>query len=199
MIGKSKLAVPTLATQREGFTWRCDTTLEKYHARSRDVLEGLVDPYKRIEVPGNVLTYGGVDILWMGIKKLLSTNAGVTKNEYFDNTHAALLVGDTNTAALSSHQDLKASSGVTHRWVHAMDATFPTHTTGATLSTNAKILFKSTFTSSQANFAWQEWAVGNAISQAVAYPGRILNRKVASLGTKSTLGTWALTVALSIA
>jgi hypothetical protein len=46
---------------------------------------------------------------------------------------------------------------------------------------------------SDANFAWQEWAVFNASST-----GRMLNRKVESLGTKTSSAAWTLTVTITL-
>ncbi len=68
-----------------------------------------------------------------------------------------------------------------------MDATFPTHTGG----TNSAV-FSATFGSGTANFAWNEWAVFNGSTG-----NTMLNRKVASLGTKAT-GSWQLQVTLTL-
>jgi hypothetical protein len=76
-----------------------------------------------------------------------------------------------------------------------MDATYPQHTDGTT-SGAASIVFKSTFGTSDANYAWAEWGVFNSPTAAT---GRMLNRKVESLGTKSAAATWVITVTLSLA
>jgi len=76
-----------------------------------------------------------------------------------------------------------------------MDATFPSHTDG-TSSGSASIQFKSTFGTSDANWAWAEWGVFNSPTAAT---GRMLNRKVESLGTKTSAASWAMTVTLSLA
>lgn len=175
------------------FGWKCHTTVEKYSVE--DYHAGR-PPSEVVEIPGNLLLYGGADVLWLGLRDGLSASSGL-KNTKFNNGNAAILVGDTNTAAASSQTDLLASSGATHRWCQGMDATFPTHTTGTGTSTASKMLFKATVTSGNGNFAWQEWGIGNKVSQAKAYPGRLLNRKVQNLGTKTSLGVWALTITLS--
>jgi len=178
----------------DGLGWKCHTTIEKWNVPD---FHGNRAPYERVEVPGNLLTYGGADVLWGGILKKLSTSS--TKFQYFDSTaHAAILVGDSSAAAVNTQTDLQASSGAAHRYVLNVDATYPKHTTGASTAANAQIQFKATFTSSQGNFAWHEWGVGNKKSQAKAYPGRLLNRKVTALGTKTSAGVWALTVTLTL-
>jgi hypothetical protein len=67
-----------------------------------------------------------------------------------------------------------------------MDATYPTRATNV-------LTFRSTFTTSDANFAWAEWAVFNASSS-----GTMLNRKVEALGTKTSAQTWQITVTLTV-
>lgn len=183
---------------QDGFRWRCDSRVEKYHGGIADVQAGKIEPYDVLDIPGNLLLIGGADVIWLGMKALLTATTG-QKNTYFNNANAALLIGNSVTAAASSQTDLQASSGASNRWVQGMDATFPTHTTGATASTTTKILFKATVSSANGNFAWAEWGVGNKVSQAKAYPGRLLNRKVQALGTKTSAGVWALTVTLSLA
>lgn len=96
--------------------------------------------------------------------------------------NAYLGVGDSSTAFAAAQTDLQAS---TNKLRKAMDATFPTQSTNI-------LTYQASFGSSEANFAWNEWGVFNASSA-----GTMLNRKVESLGTKST-GTWTLTVALTV-
>ena len=182
----------------EGLRWRCDTRVEKYRGRIADVQGGKIEPYDVLDIPGNLLLYGGADVLWLGLKNGLTATTGA-KNTFFTNANAALLVGNSTAAVAVTQVDLQASSGAANRYVLGVDATYPTHTTGAAASTSSKILFKATYSSAQGNFAWAEWGVGNKVSQAKAYPGRLLNRKVQALGTKTSAGVWALTVTLSLA
>jgi len=188
---KAHVGAGIAAHERLG--WKCHTTVEKYNV---DDFHAGRDPYETVEVEGNLLLIGGADILFLGLKAGLTASSG-QKNTYFNNANASLLIGDTNTAAASSQTDILASSGATHRWVQGMDATYPTHTTGTAASTATKAIYKATVSSAHANFAWNEWGVGNAVSQAKPFPGRLLNRKVQSLGTKTSAGVWALTITLS--
>lgn len=179
----------------QGLRWRCHTKVEKwnvedYHAGGK--------PYAVEETEGNILTYGGADVMWLGLKAGLSASTGL-KNTYFNNANAAILVGDSTTAAAATQTDLIATSESTNRCVKGMEATFPTHTTGAAGSTSSKMLFKSVFSSAFGNFAWREWGIGNHLSSTLPYPGRLLNRKVQNLGTKTSAGVWALTITLSLA
>ncbi|MDI6815278.1 MAG: hypothetical protein QMC90_04280 [Dehalococcoidales bacterium] len=66
-----------------------------------------------------------------------------------------------------------------------MEAGYPT--SGA-----QKVTFKSSFGATEANWAWEEWSVRNG-----ATANKNLNRKVESLGTKST-GTWTLEVSITL-
>lgn len=101
----------------------------------------------------------------------------------FNNANARIGVGDSTTAATVAQTDLQAS---TNKLRKAMDATFPSRS-GTTLS------FKSSFGTGEANFAWNEFAVFNA-----AAAGTMLNRKVESLGVKSS-GTWTCQVDIAFA
>lgn len=137
--------------------------------------------YELIVREGNLLTYGGISAIW---ERLIGT--GVTA---FDSSNAYIGVGDSATAAAATQTDLQAASNKLRK---AMDSTYPQHTDGTT-SPSASITFKSTFGSSEANFAWAEWGIFNASSS-----GRMLNRKVESLGTKGSGSTWVLTITLSL-
>lgn len=100
----------------------------------------------------------------------------------FNNANAYLGVGDSTTAFAQSQTDLQAA---TNKLRKAMDATYPQQATNV-------VTLKSTFGTSDANFAWQEWASFNGSSG-----GTMLQRKVESLGTKTSAASWALTVTLT--
>jgi hypothetical protein len=144
-----------------------------------------------VEVDGNLLMFGGASNLWQSLIGNGTTTGGQTLT-YFSNAQAAIGVGDSSTAAVATHTDLQAA---TNKLRVAMDATFPQHTDGV-ISGAASIVFRSTFSTAQANFAWQEWAVFNSASGGT---GRMLQRKVESLGTKTSASTWTLTLTLSLA
>lgn len=169
----------------EPVTWRAHWKCEKRHGNwtGADIDAGRApEPYESIDIDGNLLTYGGGSILWGLLIGEALTN--------FANANAYIGVGDSTTAAAATQTDLQAA---TNKLRKAMDATYPQHTDGTGASTNAQVVFRSTFGTSDANFAWQEWAVFNASSA-----GRMLNRKVESLGTKTSAGTWTLTCTLTL-
>jgi hypothetical protein len=146
---------------------------------------------EELEVAGNLLMYGGASNQWQTLIGNGTTTAGQSLT-YFSNAQAAIGVGDSTTAAAATQTDLQAA---TNKLRVAMDATYPTHTDGTT-SGSASISYRSTFSTAQANWAWQEWGVFNS---ATAGTGRMLQRKVESLGTKTSASTWALTVTLTLA
>jgi hypothetical protein len=161
----------------EGPRWKAHIRLEKRWGDNPDAT-----PYEVIERDDNLLMYGGASALW---QQLIGSGA-ITA---YSNANAYIGVGDSTTAAAATQTDLQAA---TNKLRKAMDATYPLHTDGTT-SGAASIVFRSTFATTDANFAWQEWAVFNASST-----GRMLNRKVESLGTKTSSAAWTLTVTITL-
>jgi hypothetical protein len=101
---------------------------------------------------------------------------------FFNNANTYIGVGDSTTAFSASQTDLVAA---TNKLRKAMDATYPSGGSNV-------ITFRSTFATTDANFAWQEWGIFNASSG-----GTMLSRKVESLGTKTSAQTWQFTVTLT--
>lgn len=174
--------------------WRCQTKLEKYwgsptmHQRE----SGIVVPYETIEIEGNVLVIGGASVQW----QTLIGNGTATASQaltYFNNGNAAIGVGDSNTAAADTQTDMQAA---TNKLRKGMDATYPLHTDTTGTAGSKSIIFRSTFATTDANWAWLEWGVFNSPTAAT---GRMLNRKQESLGTKTSSATWVLTITLSLA
>jgi hypothetical protein len=188
------------ADRHDRAQWRAKVTREAYAAD--------VDEYRRrygkaegerrffaeniptdvVEHEDNVLLYGGISCLW----QCLIGNGTATAAQnltYFNNANAYIGVGDSTTAEAATQTDLQAA---TNKLRQVMDATFPTHTDGTTSGSNT-ITFKVTFGTAAANWAWQEWILANGSSG-----GRALNRKVASLGTKTSAASWAFTVTVTL-
>ncbi len=119
------------------------------------------------------------------------TNAGrdfiaqaiIGTGTFFTNANARIGVGDSSAAFSAAQTDLQAS---TNKFRKAMDATFPTRSANV-------LTFKSTFASSEANFAWNEWGVFNAASGST-----MLNRVVEYNGTKLSGQTWVFQVTLTV-
>ena len=78
-----------------------------------------------------------------------------------------------------------------------MDATYPLHTDSDSSVGAKSIVFRSTFATGDANWAWAEWIIKNTTTAGTT--GRTLNRKVEALGTKTSAATWVLTITLSLA
>lgn len=176
----------------EPIQWQVAVNLEKYDG---DVSQDQInDPnFKPVEVidrEGNLLVIGGASALW---QRLIGT--GVTA---FDNSNAYLSVGDSTTAAADTQTELQAG---TNRVRKAMDSTYPQHTDSTSSSGAKSITFRSTYGTTDANFAWQEWGIFNSAGTGgpPTTGGRMLNRKVESLGTKTSSATWVLTVTISLA
>lgn len=131
-------------------------------------------PEETEERKGNLLLNEGIQEMWDLV-------IGATATSAYSNANAQLGVGSNTTAAAATQTDLQDGSAA---W-KAMVATFP-------VRTNQTMDFKSDFTSGEANFAWQEWGVRNGATR-----NKNMNRKVESLGTKST-GTWTLTGSITI-
>lgn len=180
--------------RHEGVRWRAEWEVQKYDAPSSAVRDGTVKPVEVIRGEGNLLMYGGADVLWLGLKGGLTASTGAG-NTYFSNGEASIGVGNSTTAEAATQTNLQAAS-TANRYRKGMEATYPTHTTGTAASTSSKILFRSLFSTAQAAFAWREWGVFNTTAQT---GGRMLNRKVVNLGTKSTSASWQFTVTLSLA
>jgi hypothetical protein len=172
--------------------WVGRATVDKYHGdfTADQIDAGLAGvPYERVVGTPQLLTYGGASCLWQCLIGN-GTATGAQTLTYFNNGNAHAAVGDSSTAAAATQTDLQAS---TNKLRKAQDATYPQHT-DATTSGAASIVFRSTFGSSDANFAWAEWAIFNGSSG-----GRMLNRKVESLGTKASGSSWVLTLTLTLA
>lgn len=180
-------SVGVIVEPHDAVKWRAQWKLEKFHGDST----APQDSYEVIEREGNLLMYGGASVLWQTLIGNGTTTAGQALT-YFNNAQAAIGVGDSNTAAAATQTNLQAASNKLRK---AMDATYPLHT-DATTAGAASIVFRSTFATGDANWAWQEWGVFNSATDAT---GRMLNRKVESLGTKTSSATWQFSVTLTLA
>lgn len=101
----------------------------------------------------------------------------------FNAANAYLGVGDSATAFAAAQTDLQAS---TNKLRKAMESAYPSRVGNA-------MTFRALFGTSEGNFAWNEWGVFNG-----AAAGTMLNRKVESLGTKTSAQSWQFTVTLTV-
>ena len=102
----------------------------------------------------------------------------------FNNANSYIGVGDSSTAFSAAHTDLQAA---TNKLRKAMDATYPTNAANV-------LTYRSTFATTDANWAWNEWGIFNA-----AAAGTMMSRKVESLGTKTSAQSWQITATITFA
>ncbi len=166
--------------KHEAAKWRCRYTVSKYNEDigqfpgSPETFRRTFKPYEVMYGEGNCLLNTGIDELWDLI-------CGDSAN-HFNSAGAQIGVGDSSTAAAAAQTDLQAATNKTYK---GMDSGYPT-------SASQKATFKASFGAGDANYVWNEWVVKQSAS------GKCLNRKVASLGTKSG-GTWVLQVDITLA
>ena len=189
-LGSDRGAVAAVMEAHESGLWLAHTTLEKREedlgawlreAGGDESNVALREEFMRRHEPWEVRESEGNMLVTVGINLMLDLLIGAG-GQVFNNAAARLGVGDSSTAATQADTDLVAA---TNKLRKAMVATYPQRGTRS-------VDFRSDFLTAEANWAWNEWIVANA----AASPS-ILNRKVESLGTKSS-GTWTLTVTIGI-
>ena len=192
----------------DSLRWAAQWRVDRYHGEAEtipgvdgeafSIEQGLVVPsYDTTEREGNLLVIGGASVLW----QCLIGNGTATAAQaltFFNNGNAYISVGDSTTAAADTQTELQAATNRTRK---PQDATYPQHTDTTGTAGSKSIVFRSTFGTSDANYAWQEWGIFNGAGTGgpPTTGGRMLNRKVESLGTKTSAATWVLTVTLSLA
>lgn len=128
-----------------------------------------------MEFDGNLLLNEGINAMWTLI-------CGGSETAY-NNTNARIGVGNSNTTAVATQTALIGGSTA----FKAMDGGYPTY------GTSQKATFRSTFGSSDGNFAWEEATIDNGASA-----DKNLNRKVQSMGTKASGTSWVLTLDVTL-
>lgn len=119
-----------------------------------------------------------------GIGELLDLACGLGSPSAFNAANARIGVGDSATAATEVQTGLVAA---TNKLYKAMNASFPSRT-------NQTALWKSTFESGEANWAWNEFTIANGASDAA----KNLNRLVSAQGTKIVGQVWTITLSVTI-
>lgn len=166
--------------------WKCHIQVAKFWGD----WEPGAEPYEVNEYDGNLLMYGGVSVIWECLEGLGTATAGQALT-YFTNANAAIGVGNGTGAVVATGTNLLGAS----RLRKGMGAGYPEHTDGTALANNT-VRYRSTFDTSEANFAWEEAGVFNSVTDAT---GRMLNRKLQSMGTKTNTSSWQITFDISIA
>lgn len=147
---------------------------------------GKPEDYK--EVQGNLLLNEGIQQL-MDLTMIATVLTNQTATNCWTNSTSYIGVGNSTTAATAADTELIATGA--NRWYKGMNSTYPSRVSQTST-------FQSDFTGAEANFAWQEWTIAAGGTAGSGGSGtKNLNRKVESLGTKST-GTWTLSGAVTI-
>jgi hypothetical protein len=118
-----------------------------------------------------------------GLQELIDVICGLGTPTKWDSANARLGVGDSNAAENASQTGLQASS---NKLFKAMDSGYPQRSGQAAE-------WRATFGADEANFAWEEYTVVNALDDS----GKNLNRKTASKGTKASGETWTLSLQIT--
>jgi hypothetical protein len=126
-------------------------------------------------------------LMYGGAGAIFSRLVGGVVIDPFDASNSYIGIGDDNTAEAATQTDLQAAVNKHYQLVDSVQHTDGTDAAAATIT------FTATFGANDGNFAWNEWGVFNA-----ATGGRMLNRKVESLGTKSVGTTWTLSVTITL-
>ena len=154
-------------------TWKAQWTVDKWFSLENQ--ERGLPADETIEVDGNILLNADITALLT-----LQIGGGGTA---FNNANSYLGVGDSSAAEAASQTDLQAA---TNKLRKVMDSTFPS-------VAGSVVTFQSTFGSTDANFSWNECGAFNGASGVI-----MLNRKVITLGTKSSEATWTLKLTITI-
>jgi len=122
------------------------------------------------------ITNAGRDLITLALCGSAFTN--------FNSANAYIGIGSNSATAFSNTQTALVSALTSAR--NGMESGYPIVTTN-------QMQFRSNFTTTQANGAWEEWGVFNTSAGAT-----MLNRKVEPLGTKPGTQTWQFTVTITI-
>lgn len=156
----------------ESGKWCINWTVEKFKDK---VAYENGTPYETRVAAQNV-------ILDNGANYMLKIIGGIDEAVPFSNKNAMIGVGKDSTPENASQTKLQDSSA----FYKKVESGYP-QVSGRT------IVYKATFDTSEANFAWNEFSIVNGDGVG----GVALNRKVQSLGTKVT-GIWSLQITISV-
>ena len=154
-----------------------------YRPTDEDFAELGLRPFEERVTVGNLLTTAGLG----RIATLVTAGTG----NLISSTTARVGAGNSATAEAVGQTDLQAAAGSANRWFQTCTVTIPSNVW----------TFAATFASADGNFSWAEWGID--IGTATVTSGNtvnavLLNRKVASNGTKASGQTWNATATVTI-
>lgn len=166
----------------------------RYEREDIYALVGAPDEYAE-DPPSNLLINNGITNL---VNRLIG-NTG-SYGGYANGT-ARVGTGTSTAVEAATQTDLQAAAGSTNRYFQPCAASYPQITGSPTTTVTAQ----ATFGTGDGNFVWAEWGVdgggasgGTTVGTNGASNGALLNRKVASLGTKASGSTWTITTNITI-
>lgn len=159
-----------------------------YEPAHQDFQDLGIEPSETLVVNGNLLTTAGLQRITNLI--IASGAQGMTA------TRTVLGVGNSATGAVVGNTAL-GSDGAS-AWYQVVS--------GAPTAVNGVITATTSFASGDANFAWNEWCIaitnggitGSATLASTGTTPQIINRRVASMGTKVSGSVWAITATITI-
>jgi hypothetical protein len=167
------------------------TRILGYEPKAADFARFSADPYAVTEVDGNLITTTGLGnltslLIGSGGNPLTGTTSG----------RAFVGVGNGTTAAAVGDTDLGGAS----KYYNPFDSN-PARVT--TTVTNDAVEGVSTFGTSVANHAWDEWGwftttsgtltAGTTLTSVSAGTESMVNHKIAAMGTKASGASWVFT------
>lgn len=186
----------------DGIKWNPLATIEKYSPDQVDWVRtqsGIIEPkaadfeaFSLVPEDG-VLEVGGNELTTAGLTRITSLINGAG-GQALTNTATRIGTGNSNTAFAAGQTDLQASAGASNRFFMTMDATYPSTSAGV-------ITARATFGTGDGNYAWQEWCldIGTpTVSSGTTVNATMLNRRVASMGTKASGASWVFTVTVTL-
>lgn len=154
--------------------WRVEWRVDKWFDTARKIA-GFAPDETAVETQNIILDTGANEML-----KLITGTGGTA----FSAANSYLYVGTDSTAENAAQTGIIATGN--NRAYATLDSGYPT-------VTGRQMVYRASFGDDQANFAWNEASIANGIgTNAVS-----MNRKVSSLGTKTT-GTWTLQISISL-
>lgn len=154
--------------------WRVEWRVEKWFDTARK-LAGLEPDEVAVETQNIILDVGANEML-----KLITGTGGTA----YSNANTYLYVGTDSSPENASQNGVLATGN--NRAYATVDAGYPT-------VSGRQMIYRASFGDDEANFAWNEASIVNGTGvNAIA-----MNRKVASLGTKTT-GSWTLQITISL-
>lgn len=169
-------------TPHETGHWQMSWRIDKYDGEvTPEMIAAGLKPVDVVEVEGNML-------LNAGVQRLLDLLIGAG-GQALNVTHARIGAGNSSTAAAAGQTDLQAASGATNRQFQLVTSVS---------RTGQVVTWVATFGTGVGNFAWNEMGIDAGTADSTVVTAPLLNRRVVTLGTKTSAQTWVATGTLTI-